>query len=206
MINFEESRFIRVADFKHAARRNNADFSRAEFRGKAESNDTELHNAISFNDVKFLDTTSFRNASFDKPPKFFNAELHKDTDFGLIDWKRAERSCRHSWWRGKPSVASKEISDDALRTWDELALIMSQRERFSDRHEFFRLKMRAQRFGARLGLTSILGCLQKNLGLRVGGKEAFCWWIAHMVLGAVLLAAPAVGCHPQVELGHWQIV
>ena len=75
-----------------------------------------------------MDTTDFRKAIFGGAPAFFNATLHEDTDFGGVDWKKAETS---------------NISVDyAIRAWERLELIMSRLEKPLDRHLFFRLKMR----------------------------------------------------------------
>ena len=205
MINLDEVQFNKVADFKNAVFGYNTDFSHTEFRGKAEFNNTKFHNAITFKDVKFLNTTSFRNTSFDKPPKFFNAELHKDTNFGLIDWNSAEQSYQHIWWLGQPSMVLKEISDDAARAWDELALIMSQRERHTDQHTFFRLKMRARRYSAGPRLTSFLNWLYEiSADYGWGVSWALFWWVVHMAGGSLILAVAAFTCLSDLQLNGWR--
>ena len=57
--------------------------------------------------------------------------LHEDTDFGRIDWEKAENT--------------NVRIDYAIRAWERLELIMSKLEKPLDRHQFFKLKMRARR-------------------------------------------------------------
>ena len=142
---FEESRFVHEVDFSNAIFDIGVGFENAEFQSAAKFDKTKFREHITFNNARFQGTTSFRNAVFDKPPKFFETELHEDVDFGQVNWKEAEQSYGYSWWRGKPPERAKKAADKAVRAWDRLALIMSQREKPAERHEFFRLRMRAQR-------------------------------------------------------------
>lgn len=118
-----------------------ADFTNAKFMAKASfrevlfGNDESAYSRtlwperrVDFTNAEFMDTTDFRKAIFGGAPAFFNATLHEDTDFGGVDWKKAETS---------------NISVDyAIRAWERLELIMSRLEKPLDRHLFFRLKMR----------------------------------------------------------------
>ena len=45
---------------------------------------------VDFTDVEFGATTTFRGAIFAGAPAFFNTTLHEDTDFGRVDWTKAE--------------------------------------------------------------------------------------------------------------------
>ena len=70
---------------------------RASFRETLFGNDERAYprriwpeRRVDFTNTKFMTTTDFRKAAFGGVPAFFNATLHEDTDFGGVDWKKAE--------------------------------------------------------------------------------------------------------------------
>ena len=82
-----------------------------------------------------------------------------------------------------------------MRCWDRLALIMSQREKFPERHEFFRLKMRALRQRDGPGLLSFLNWLfEETSDYGWGIKRALLCWAGQFVLWGVVLAVLALRC------------
>lgn len=119
-------------------------FRKAKFQGKVYfrevlfGNDESVYSRVlwperraDFTDAEFTTTTDFRGATFGGAPAFFNAKLHEDTDFGRIDWDKAD--------------TDNIPVDYAIRAWERLELMMSELEKPFDRHQFFRLKMRARR-------------------------------------------------------------
>ena len=102
---------------------------------------------------------------------------------------------------------AKLISGEAARSWDRLALIMSRQEKLAERHEFFRLKMRAQRWrDGRWRLSSIANWLfdiSSDYGW--GMRRAFCLWTGHILAGMIVLALAALACPSYLDLGHRQI-
>lgn len=189
--SFEGCRFDGDSDFARAAFGYGVDFAEVEFRDNVKFDRAIFRNMVRFSNAKFQNTTSFREATFGKPPKFFETELHEDADFGQVDWKKAEQSYWRSKRRDDRSGSVEKDADDAVRAWDRLALIMSQREKLPERHEFFRLKMRAQRQsdgGGLLSLTNWLFEAFSDYGWSIG--RAISCWIGHMALGtfAIVLA------------------
>ncbi len=181
-LDFSGTEFGVAAEFENAVFQGNAGFAGTQFRANAW-----------FDDAEFRDKTSFRKASFGRPPRFFGTEIHEDVNFNGIDWRSAERSYSRRHRRNEDSDSIKKDAEDAIRAWDRLALIMSQRERLTERHEFFRLKMRAQRQrdGYR-SLSSIANWLfDKSSDYGWGIGSAFSWWAGHIVIGAVLLTIAA---------------
>lgn len=126
-----------------------------------------------FSDTQFMAATDFRGASFGGVPCFFNAELHEDTDFGGVDWTKAE--------------TDHIPIDYAIRAWERLELMMSKLDKPFDRHRFFRLKMRARRRldGHFLRFLSWLFEVLADYGW--GVRRAFCWWFGHWTGAGVIL-------------------
>ncbi len=202
--SFSRSRFKTRADFEDTTFIVNANFIKTGFQGSANFEPTEFHNKADFTNASFGAATSFRGAVFDKPPKFFEATLHEDTDFGLVKWERAEESYRHSWWRDEPSTEVKKAADNAARAWDRLALIMSQRERPFDRHEFFRLKMRAQRYCDGRRLTSFLDWLyEKSADYGWGVGRTLFLWLSHIAAGTTFLTLFGLAYLSPARPGFW---
>ena len=194
--SFRQARFKGNANFKNAEFEISANFSEAEFRGSSDFSEAEFRNTATFNNAKFGNTTSFRGASFDKPPKFFETEIHEDVNFNKVDWSGAERSYSRLHRRNAKPDSIVEDAESAARAWDRLALIMSQRERLIERHEFFRLKMRAQRqrdgFWPPSSIASLLFDWLSDYGWGIG--RAFSWWIIHIAAVGFILAVLASKC------------
>lgn len=165
-----------------------ADFTRAQFTNRTSfrevvfGNDESVYSRrlwperrADFSDAKFLAATSFRRARFGGVPAFFNAELHEDTDLGGIDWKKAE--------------TDHVPVDYAVRAWERLELMMNRLDKPLDRHQFFRLKMRARRRsdGRFLRIVNWLFDRTADYGWSVG--RSMCWWCGHWTLGSLILLA-----------------
>ena len=181
------------------------------FESAAKFDLAEFRCPITFNNAEFKSTTSFRRASFGRPPKFFEATLHEDLDSTQIDWKNAEQSYNRGHRCNKLNASNDSIEHDAgnaVRAWDRLALIMSRQEKLAERHEFFRLKLRAQRQRdgrCLLSLANWLFDVSSDYGW--GVRRAFCWWIGQMAFGAAILAGTALVCGRAFDISSWpQIV
>ncbi len=122
LTNFSNARFMGGASFSDVLFGHNAKTYSREFWPQRRAD---------FTGAQFKAMTDFRGASFGGAPAFFNATLHEDTDFSRIDWKKAETE----------NIAA----DYAIRAWERLELMMSKLEKPLERHQFFRLKMRARR-------------------------------------------------------------
>ena len=190
---FSRSEFKGKADFSDAAFSGRAFFDSAGFDGDASFKGTKFRHTVTFNNAKFGNTTSFRGASFGRPPKFFETEIHEDVNFNGVDWSGAERSYSRRHRRNATPDSIVEDAESAARAWDRLALIMSQRERLIERHEFFRLKMRAQRqrdgFWPPSSIASLLFDGLSDYGWGIG--RAFFWWCCHIFAGAMVLTIAA---------------
>ena len=190
-VSFKNCRFGSVAEFTEAKFDFGVDFKGSEFIGTTSFNDASILKASNFNNAKFSNTTSFRNTIFGEPPRFFETELHEDSDFSGTDWSAAEQSYFGPKPRSSDHELIKKKASDAVRAWDRLALIMSQREKLAERHEFFSLKMRAQRQRDGCCLLSLANWLfDQSSGYGWSTGKAFICWAAHIVLGAVLMSLP----------------
>ena len=165
-----------------------ADFTNAKFMATASfrevlfGNDESVYSRriwperrVDFTNAKFMAATDFRKVAFGGPPAFFNTTLHEDTDFGGINWKKAE--------------TVHVPVDYAIRAWERLELIMSRIEKPLDRHRFFRLKMRTRRRrdGYVLRVLNLLFDFIADYGWGVG--RAFAWWIGHWTVSGLVLFA-----------------
>ena len=192
-IVFQKCQFSNETDFKKAKFEFGVDFTDSEFQKTANFENAEFRSMTKFNNAKLSGTTSFRNASFGWPPQFFETELHEDTNFSQVDWSTAERSYNRSQRRIDPLSSVTADADYAVRSWDRLALIMSQREKLAERHEFFRLKMRAQRQRDGWSLLSLANWLfdaTSDYGWSI--SRAFSWWAGHIAVGAAALVFVAL--------------
>ena len=135
---------------------------------------------VDFTDAEFGAATTFRGASFAGAPAFFNTTLHEDTDFGRVDWRKAE---------------TKNISVDyAVRAWERLELMMSKLEKPLDRHRFFRLKMRARRQTDGYFLRALNWLFERTCDYGWGVSRAFGCWLGHwLVSGLILFANTGTG-------------
>ena len=200
---FVQSEFLAEVSFKKANFAVNTGFDHATFHDKADFQEASFDQRIIFNNVTFKAETSFRQALFRTPPRFFEAKLHEDTDFGDVKWKTAEVAYWRPWWKDlfvcrprKQHKRSAKNADDAARSWDRLALIMNRFEKPHERHTFYRLRMRAQRQPGKADLLSMMNRLfDVTCDYGWGLGRALGWWVGHIVVFAILLAACTV-CGP----------
>lgn len=194
--HFEGAKLKGRADFTAARFEEYAEFQRAEFDNMTNFSSAKFRKEVRFHDAIFRSTTDFHNAEFLQPPKFFGTDLHEDTSFHGISWRRAERCYAASWWSRMSSIWSKVASrsseqntgsdtvdaGSAIQAWDRLALMMSKLEKLPERHEFYRLRMRAQRRRDGLGVLALMNWLFDVLcdyGWSV--RRALFWWFLHLV-------------------------
>ena len=180
---FEERYFSGGITIPHLADFRNTRFmSRAAFREVLFGNDATTYSRrlwperrADFTDAVFSSTTTFRGSVFGGAPAFFNATLHEDTDLGRIDWDRAD--------------TDNIPVDYAIRAWERLELIMSKLEKPFDRHQFFRLKMRARRRSDGVFLKVANWLFEKTADYGWGVGRAFVCWFLHWAISAVILFA-----------------
>lgn len=204
--SFRLSQFQNLADFRKAVFGADVEFDNAEMAERANFSGAEFHGAARFHNCGFRSTTLFRNAVFWKPPDFFETELHEDADFSGADWTKAESSYHRSIRRDELVRDVSIHANDAMRAWDRLALIMSQREKLPERHEFFRLKMRAQRQRDGRSLLSFLNWLfdvSSDYGWSVG--RALTCWAGQFVAMGIILAGLALNCSPEATSGRQHV-
>ena len=191
---FEETKFQEKANFRNAQFEEDANFQRAVFDRVTDFTSAKFNRKIHFHDSSFVSTTYFRDCVFLQPPQFFGTNLHEDTDFGGIIWRKSELCYSSSWGSKIASRFSRQESErdlvdasSAIQAWDRLALIMSQLEKLPERHEFYRLRMRAQRKRDGIGVLSFANWLFDVLcdyGWSV--KKALFWWAAHFIAMGLL--------------------
>jgi len=189
-VEFKDTQFTFVADFSNVRFNDSVYFDATEFNYKTRFENTRFENISDFNNAKFQNTISFSNASFSRPPQFFNTELHEDMNFFGIDWSSTEQSYSRDLRQNDDLGSSIELVEYAIMAWGRLAMIMSKQEKSAERHEFFRLKMRAQRQRDGNTFLTFLNYLFEKLsdyGWGVG--RAFLLWGLHIFLGAIILAA-----------------
>ena len=198
-VNFNDSRFeeryfpenivtLCLADFRNAKFMAGTSFREVLFGNddSAYSRKVWPERRADFTDAKFTTTTVFRGAAFSGAPAFFNAKLHEDTDFGRINWDKAD--------------TDNIPVDYAIRAWERLELIMSKLEKPFDRHQFFRLKMRARRRldGGLLRIVNWLFDKTCDYGWGVG-RAGLCWF-GHWMIFAVILFLNAMPASKGVGL------
>ena len=194
-VSFKLSKFDGTADFRDAVFGADAAFDNSTMKEGADFTNAAFSGTVRFQNCRFRSTTSFRNAVFRTPPELFETELHEDVDFGGIDWKLAETNYHRSTRRDELTSEKSIHADHAMRAWERLALIMSQREKREDRHQFFRLKMRAERWRDGIGFLSSLNWLfDKFSDYGWSAGRAFGWWAGHVLLVGAILAGVAMHC------------
>lgn len=164
-----------LADFRNTKFMKRTSFRNVQFGNdnKTNSNKIWAERIADFTDAKFEATTDFRGAVFSGVPAFFNTTLHEDTDFSDIDWKKAETA---------------DISPDyAIRAWERLELMMSKLEKPFERHQFFRLKMRARRRTDNWFLRTLNCIFEVTSDYGWGVRRAFLWWFGHWFVMSFLL-------------------
>ena len=183
---FSESRFeerdysvnissLILADFTNAKFPKGALFREVQFGNdeKAYSRGVWPERRADFSGAEFGSATTFRGALFAGAPAFFNTTLHEDTDFGRIDWRKAEN-------RGI-------YVDYTIRAWERLELIMSKLEKPLDRHRFFRLKMRARRRADSYLLRILNWLFETTCDYGWGVGRAFGIWLGHWLISGLIL-------------------
>ncbi len=210
---FENTSFNEYSNFNNSKFRNTLSFSKASFSQPPKFFNTEFHEDMDFSGIKWSKTEQFYSRKLQKKcdkkainkrvKKFIRAlgrlarlkSKQKKDDKKAIN-KRVKKFIRAlgrlARLKGKQKKDDKKAinkrAEEAIRVWDRLALIMSKQEKPAERHEFFRLKMRAQRKRDGLTFLTILNCLFEKLsdyGWGVG--LAFMWWGLHICLGTIFL-------------------
>ena len=178
---FEERYFpsnftpMELADFKNAKFLDRASFRKVLFGNidKTYSRKIWPERRVDFTDAQFKTTTDFYGAVFGGAPAFFNTILHEDTDFSGINWSKAE---------------TENISADfAIRAWERLELIMSKLEKPLERHQFFRLKMRARRRTDNWFLRVLNRLFETTADYGWGVRRAFLFWFGHWLVSSLIL-------------------
>ena len=164
LTNFRNAKFMDAASFRDVL------FGNDEI---AYSREAWSERRVDFSDTEFKATTNFCGAVFGGAPAFFNATLHEDTDFSRIDWKKAE---------------TENISADyAIRAWERLELIMSKLEKPLERHQFFRLKMRARRRIDSWFLRVLNRLFEVTADYGWSVWRAFMFWFLHWFGSSIVL-------------------
>ena len=166
-----------IADFTGAKFLAGASFREVLFGNNASAYSRRLwpERRADFSNARFMASTDFRRAVFGGAPAFFNAKLHEDTDFACVNWKVAE---------------TENIPIDyAIRAWERLELMMSKLEKPLDRHQFFRLKMRARRRVDGRLLRAANWLFETFADYGWGLKRAFSWWLLHWTVAGLVLFA-----------------
>ncbi len=185
---FDESKFharflpetavpSRLADFRNARFPDGASFRDVRFGNDeiSSTGTTAPERCADFSDAEFGAATTFRQSVFVGAPAFFDTTLHEDTDFGGVDWSKAE---------------SANISAAyTVRAWERLELMMSRLEKPLDRHKFFRLKMRARRRTEGLFLQTLNWLFEKTSDYGWGVGRAFACWLGHWLIASSFLFA-----------------
>ena len=164
--NFTGAKFLARASFHKVLFGNNA---------SAYSRRLWPERRADFSNAQFTTSTDFHGAVFGGAPAFFNAKLHEDTSFAGVNWELAE---------------TENIPVDyAIRAWERLELMMNELDKPLERHQFFRLKMRARRRvdGRLMGVTNWLFETLADYGWSL--KRAFLWWLAHWIVSGLVLFA-----------------
>ena len=164
-----------LADFRNSIFMDRSSFRNVHFGSDDKTSSSKIwsERIADFTDAQFKATTDFRKAVFRGAPAFFNTALHEDTDFGDIDWGIAETA---------------DISaDDTIRAWERLELMMSKLEKPLERHQFFRLKMRARRRKDNYFLRILNRTFEVTADYGWGVGCALLWWFFHWFGMSLLL-------------------
>ena len=205
---FDKSNFKSISIFSNTTFNIDVSFENVEFKYLTLFEETCFRKIVSFNNSKFHNMVSFRKASFDRPPKFYNTEIHEDMNFNGIDWNGAEQSYNRNHRQNDKMNSIEEDAENAIRAWDRLALIMSKQEKPAERHEFFRLKLRAlrQRDGNSL-LTGANWMFDKMADYGWGVKRVFIGWIFLIFGGAITLIVSSLCQATDIDvLLIWMII
>ena len=189
--------FVTASSFRQAQFRNEAWFSRCKFHTRADFGSAQFSGESHFDNCEFSDVASFLDATFDKRidfrvahfrgrtnfekakfkavvPEFFGATFNEHTE-----WHEAE-------WPEIPSTADDRR--DQITRYQCLARSMNELEKFSDQHFFFGKELQIQRQVERWSVARPMNWAYQFLcGYGYGLTRLAAIWLAHMVVGAVLL-------------------
>ena len=181
LVNFSNTQFMAGASFRNTL-----------FGDNDTNNSKRLapERSVDFTNAKFKARTDFQGAVFGGAPAFFNTTLHEDTDFSSIDWKKAE--------------TDNTYAEYAIRAWERLELMMSKLEKPLERHQFFRLKMRARRRTDSWFLRSFNRLFEVTADYGWGVRRAFSWWFGHWFVSSLVLYFNA-GIDV-IKMDHWKLV
>lgn len=207
VVLFNNVKIESESNFSNATFNGSVGFKKVEFNDGANFKKTKFFNNAHFNNSIFNGRTTFRGATFGQPPRFFEAEVHEDANFNGIDWHQAERSYSKPKTRYVTRDEITERAENAVLAWERLALIMSKQEKPWERHEFFRLKMRAKRHAEGLSISSSANWLFDKLSdYGWGIRRSFTWWFGHIVLFGVILTVTAdYQIHENGGQSDWRI-
>ena len=164
LVNFSYAEFLTGASFRGVLFGNN---------DKKNSKKLSPERIVDFSDADFKSATDFRGAVFAGVPAFFNTTLHEDTNFGRIDWKKAE--------------INDIPAEYAIRAWERLELMMSKLEKPLERHQFFRLKMRARRRVDNYFLRCLNKIFEVTADYGWSVWRAFLFWFGHWLITSLVL-------------------
>ena len=193
--DFRKAKFGEITRFDHASFNEAVRFERASFGGWTLFNGAEFSKDADFSGANFGARSDFSEATFLAAPKFFEARLHEDTDFTGIDWSATENSYMRPWLMRPYQKEARENASDAKRTWERLALLMGQMGRWHDRHEFFRLRMRAERSASCAGMEAMANYFfdqMADYGWSVG-RTSFMWLFHIILFGMVIFSVSPDG-------------
>ena len=207
VVVFDNVKFGSESNFSNATFFSSVGFDNVEFKDGANFKKTKFCSNAHFNNSIFNGTTTFREATFRQPPEFFEANVHEDANFNGIDWQMAELSYSNPNNKDVTRDEIKKRAENAVLVWERLALIMSKQEKPWERHQFFRLKMRAKRHAEGMSILSIANGLfdiLSDYGWGIG--RSFTWLVGHIVLfGVILTGAACYQIHENGGQWNWRI-
>lgn len=187
--NFGQGTFQYPADFINATFMHETSFRKVVFGNDGGADTRRPRPEPNFTGAEFQAKTDFSEAVFNGVPAFFQTTLHEDTDFGGIDWEKAE--------------TDTIPVDYAIRAWERLELIMSKLEKPLDRHRFFRLKMRARRRADGRFLRGVNWLFERIADYGWGVERAFSWWLGHWLVASLILLVNA--CFGTTTVAWWKL-
>ena len=185
-VNFNDSKFkeryisnfrldLGLADFRNAKFMDSAYFRNVHFGNneKIDPGKKWSQRKADFTDAQFGSTTDFTGAVFRGAPAFFNTTFHEETDFSEIDWEKAE--------------TDTDSANYSIQAWERLELMMSKLEKPFERHQFFRMKMRARRRIDSWFMRTLNRIFEVTSDYGWGVRRAFFWWFCHWFVMSLLL-------------------
>ena len=173
--SFDGSNFRGQSTFAGTKFLGTVTFLRCSFERSVEFSGTEFHNDVLFNEAKFHSSAHFQRADFrGTVPGFFEATFPE-----YIVWHKNK-------WPKVPKFTDQAL--DHIQSFQRLARMMGDLEKFDDQRMFEREEMRVRRrvdmwFPA--GLMNQAYALISDYGY--GLLRVILWWLGHIVLGAIVL-------------------